>query len=153
MAGRSRRSVRDEWVNFGDRMAVYNRDIGKRLANSELRKQRAAAAQSAKARTFSERYQDLILPEPNTGCWLWIGSTNTRGYGRIYVNGKTRPAHRLCYELLRGSIPPGLHLDHLCRVPCCVNPAHLEPVTCAENIRRGQTGKWQTKGGRCAKTA
>ena len=46
-------------------------------------------------------------------------------------------SHRLAYELEIGPIPAGLEIDHLCRVRNCVNPAHLEPVTHAENIRRG----------------
>lgn len=50
-------------------------------------------------------------------------------------------AHRVAYELVVGPIPDGLQLDHLCKVRKCVNPAHLEAVTCGENIRRGDTGK------------
>lgn len=59
------------------------------------------------------------------------------GYGQLRVDGKPQYVHRLVYEALRGEIPKGLHLDHLCRTPACVNPWHLEPVTQQENVRRG----------------
>src|SRR5690242_13805090 len=81
---------------------------------------------------------DLYELEPNTGCWLWVGSMfQTGGYGR-YGN-KSRLAHRVVYELLVGPIPDGLTLDHLCRVRSCVNPKHLEPVTLKVNTLRGQS--------------
>lgn len=70
------------------------------------------------------------------GCWLW-NHPMANGYGAIHVDGKRRWAHRFGYELLVGPIPEGLTLDHLCRTPACVNPEHLEPVTHAENVRRG----------------
>lgn len=70
-------------------------------------------------------------------CWLFEGWLQ-RGYGLVR-NGKGRkmPAHRTAYEFYIGPVPDGLCLDHLCRVRNCVNPAHLEPVTVAENNRRG----------------
>lgn len=71
------------------------------------------------------------------GCWLWQGAQNGHGYGALNVAGKQRGAHRVVYELLRGPIPTGLTLDHLCRRRHCVNPDHLEPVTIKENLRRG----------------
>lgn len=71
------------------------------------------------------------------GCWLWMGS-KTRGYGGLRTKAGVSLAHRFAYELLVGPIPDGLPLDHLCRVPACVNPAHLEPVTPAENVRRAR---------------
>lgn len=71
-------------------------------------------------------------------CWLWTGSRTGFGYGNFYaVPGSPVPAHRMAYELMIGPIPPGLQLDHLCRVRACVNPDHLEPVTKDENNRRG----------------
>jgi hypothetical protein len=73
-----------------------------------------------------------------TGCWVWKRVT-LRGYGRIRVGRLMQYAHRAYYERYRGPIPSGLHLDHLCRNPACVNPGHLEPVTARENILRGNT--------------
>lgn len=77
-----------------------------------------------------------IFPEPMTGCWLWGGSINSKGYGRWKDRVKFHMAHRFVYETIIGQIPDGLQLDHLCRVRCCVNPSHLEPVTVTENVRR-----------------
>jgi hypothetical protein len=75
------------------------------------------------------------------GCWLWTGALKVNGYAQLQVGGRTGKrlyAHRVAYELLVGPIPDGLQLDHLCRVRHCVNPAHLEPVTARENVRRGE---------------
>jgi hypothetical protein len=92
--------------------------------------------------SLPESLQDRISPEPMTGCWLWTGYQDEYGYGsglskRIF---KTQLAHRVIYELLVGPIPKGLTIDHLCRVRCCVNPGHLEPVTHAVNMKRGIHG-------------
>ena len=84
-----------------------------------------------------ERFLDKVSPEPNSGCWLWTGAATERNYGSFYADGRTWQAHRWHYEYLNGKIPPGLQIDHLCRVTCCVNPGHLEPVTGKENTRRG----------------
>jgi hypothetical protein len=66
------------------------------------------------------------------GCWIFTGTINNKGYGSIL---KTT-AHRYIYEATVGPIPAGLQIDHLCMNKQCVNPAHLEPVTAAENVRR-----------------
>lgn len=75
--------------------------------------------------------------EKTATCWLWKGSRDSLGYGAVKVGGHTRRAHRVAWEFLREPIPPGLTLDHLCRVRHCVNPNHLEVVTLRENILRG----------------
>ena len=71
-------------------------------------------------------------------CWVWQGFLNNAVYGQFWSNGKLGYAHRFAYELLVGPIPPELTLDHLCRRPSCVRPAHLEPVTMRVNILRGE---------------
>lgn len=78
--------------------------------------------------------------DSESGCWLWDGYITPKGYGTVRFNGKNVRAHRLSYELHIGAIPKGLQLDHLCRVRHCINPAHLEPVTLQENLRRGLGG-------------
>lgn len=84
-----------------------------------------------------ERFWARVSPCPMSGCWLWTGSENTKGYGKIIVNGRTSNAHRIAYCRLVGPVPAELDVDHKCRVRCCVNPAHLEPVTHRENMMRG----------------
>lgn len=71
------------------------------------------------------------------GCWLWTGHLTSTGYGTFYELGRQWSAHRESYEFFVGPIPDGLVIDHLCRVPRCINPSHLEPVTRGENAIRG----------------
>ena len=77
------------------------------------------------------------IQEEDSGCWVWTGfRSSPQGYGGIKIGGVRLVAHRVAYETWVGPIPAGLQLDHLCRNRPCVNPAHLEPVTRQENMRR-----------------
>jgi len=104
-----------------------------------------------------ERLWGHTVPCPWSGCWLWLAARNAGGYGKTIVGSKTDGsrryvyAHRLFYELLVGPIPTGRQLDHLCRVRCCVNPIHLEPVTALENVHRGDA-MWISGARESAKT-
>lgn len=77
-----------------------------------------------------------------TPCLIWTGALSD-GYGYFGVDGKMVRVHRWAYENWVGPIPAGLELDHVCRVPACANPLHLEPVTHAENMRRSEVGQYQ----------
>lgn len=101
--------------------------------------EQGSGAQRADHMDAQQYITDRVAPEPNTGCWLWLLSTNHGGYGKAWSGGKHWRAHRLAYVAFVGAIPPGLELDHLCRVRSCCNPEHLEPVTHAENLLRGET--------------
>lgn len=100
---------------------------------------------------FESKYaiSEIVNPRCGTPCWLWHGATRNGGYGYLNVpkepggsirEGRKISAHILMYEHVKGPIPEGLELDHLCRVKNCVNPDHLEAVTHAENVRRGEAG-------------
>lgn len=71
-------------------------------------------------------------------CWLWTAAKNSRGYGSFGYDGRTHLAHRIAYQLANGDIPADREINHICGVKSCVNPAHLEAVTAAENIRHAR---------------
>jgi len=70
-------------------------------------------------------------------CWIWQRYVSPAGYGIATAYGHNHRAHRFYYEAYVGPIPQGMDIDHLCRHRDCVNPAHMEPVSRRENVRRG----------------
>jgi hypothetical protein len=91
---------------------------------------------------IDEIFDRHIIPEPNSGCWLWDGATNNDGYGTIRRNKTTRSAHRYAFEIANGNIQNGLCVCHKCDVPSCVNPDHLFSGTHTDNMRdRSLKGK------------
>lgn len=93
-------------------------------------------------RPFStpEHFWSRVDKDRPSGCWIWMGS-RTGGYGTLSWQGRAMRAHRVALELAGVAVPDGWIPDHLCCVPSCVNPAHLEPVPFAENVRRGKAMK------------
>jgi hypothetical protein len=81
------------------------------------------------------RFELSYIPEPNSGCWLWIGNLDQKGYGRITISKtyKMHKAHRIAWLLYKRP-PTGLVL-HTCDIPCCVNPEHLYEGTHKQNAR------------------
>ena len=72
-------------------------------------------------------------------CWISNRARHAKGYTKMGLCGQTLLTHRVAYEAYVGPIPDGLQIDHLCRQTACCNPDHLEPVTCRENLLRGDT--------------
>lgn len=90
-------------------------------------------------RSAFERFDDKWRLDDSTGCHVWTASVQSSGYGQFRWKGGGKEvglAHRFAYEAKVGRVPIGLELDHLCLNRRCVNPAHLEPVTHLENMRR-----------------
>ncbi len=98
------------------------------------------------------RFDAKVVPEPNTGCWLWSGTVLTNGYAQFWASGKGLYAHRFAYERHIGEIPAGLFVCHHCDTPLCVNPSHLFVGTHTENMRdsvaKGRAARGATHGSR-----
>lgn len=96
-----------------------------------------------------ERLLPRLSPEPNSGCWLWTGNCNHKGYGQIGVGAHSMKAtHRISYSYFKGEIPSGMQVLHSCDTPCCCNPDHLSIGTHQDNIddkmRKGRHGAGRT---------
>lgn len=95
------------------------------------------------------RFSDKIERIPFSTCWHWLGALDRDGYAQFRLEGRAPMAHRVAYEHFVGPIGGGLEIDHLCKNRSCVNPVHLQPVPHAENVRRGDAGKWLAQKTHC----
>lgn len=91
------------------------------------------------SRPLSERFWEKV--KKTEACWLWTGSKNNMGYGRINIDGIVKLAHRVSFEMKHGTTK--LHILHRCDTPLCVNPLHLFAGTQKDNLRdMAAKGRW-----------
>jgi hypothetical protein len=86
-------------------------------------------------RALLRKLWERTEPIPHSGCWIWMGAISSNGYGNLGYDS----VHSAAYKIIKGVVPPGLELDHKCRVRSCWNPDHLEPVTRRVNALRGNS--------------
>lgn len=86
--------------------------------------------------SLKDRLERNYIPEPNSGCWLWLASENPRGYGQVWDidEGRAIVAHRASYKVFVGPIPEGARVLHKCDTPLCINPDHLFLGTQQDNL-------------------
>lgn len=96
-------------------------------------------------RNNKEAFLSRVSVDQVFGCWLWTGQKNIYGYGTVATGRKFHGmAHAIAWKLFKGEIPAGCEIDHLCKNHGCVNPDHLDPVSHAVNVERGDGG-WHNR--------
>lgn len=113
-----------------------NKDIV-RTYNRRQYARRSGKDYEAPALTTWDRFMSYVVPEPNSGCWLWDGPVYQEGgYARFNLDGVQHKGHRFIFELLNGPLPgPEIKVRHACDVTCCVNPEHLSSGTTYDNVQ------------------
>jgi hypothetical protein len=118
---------------YGERSEAIARKLCVTLAAVHNRAKTLSQPHRFMRRTLEQRWWDHVSPEPNTGCWLWDGANDRKGYGQLRVAGRNRVATHISLELIGLKVPVGRMALHTCDMPPCVNPDHLFIGTARRN--------------------
>lgn len=106
---------------------------------------RVAGIPLAWCKGHQNRLKNSVAVDSETGCWIWIKSIGSTGYGQVVVMEDGRPKHKkshvMVWEMAYGKVSAGHELDHICRNPKCVNPSHLRSIIHMENVQCGRVAK------------
>ena len=102
--------------------------------------------------SLEERFWSKVNKNGDGGCWIWLGATNTFGYGKFELDYKMVSAHRLSFELFNGPIPKGKNICHTCDRRNCINPDHLYAGTQKQNMLDMLRGGRHSNGSKCRLT-
>lgn len=83
--------------------------------------------------TIARFWSKVSVQDDTRSCWLWLGLTTEKGYGRFYADRRYLRAHRFAWEYINGAVPDGAMVLHACDVPACCNPHHLRTGTAQDN--------------------
>ncbi|WP_425602117.1 HNH endonuclease [Stenotrophomonas geniculata] len=131
----------DSFTKIGKSLGVFRTTVAKVINGTHW----AEFSGGPTTRNEPDPIFSNYTPVPESGCWIWLGGWDRRGYGKTGGNARSIKAHRLFFERFNGPIETGLIICHKCDTPACVNPSHLYQGTHQDNaddrVRRGRDGR------------
>ena len=115
----------------------------KKTSSARIERYEAALTFARSKESLQLRLEARMIPEPNSGCWLWLGALDGSGYGVIGHGERTLRVSKAAYEVFIGEATQGLLVLHTCDQPSCFNPNHLYAGTAKDNADdRVRRGRW-----------
>lgn len=133
----------DSFTEVGEALGVSRTTIARVIKGAHWAHSSGGSLQRVERDVVFDNY----IPVPESGCWLWLGGWDRKGYGKTGGSSNSTKTHRMFFERFNGPIHHGLIVCHKCDTPACVNPAHLFQGTHKDNAE-DRVRKGRSKGGR-----